>query len=581
MLERTGFFVPGRFVAVMAFFVFWSLLVVARLFQFQVFQHERYAKRPAGAYFLTKPVYAPRGAIYDCRMSELATNVMVDTVAVEPGVIQDIPAVSEKLATLLEMDPAALRNRMRDPFHQKYLRVKRRIDPGVAARVKSLGLRGVNLEAENLRVYPNRDLASHTLGFVNLAGNGAAGLEMQYENQLNGRNGKVLCEVDALGRCFRETESIAPIPGSSLVLSIDGSIQHIAQRELSLGVERSRAAAGVAIVMESETGRILALANYPDFNCNAYGEYDMKVWRNRAVQDQFEPGSTLKVVVAAAALDAGLAKPGELIDCRMGSMTVGGHVFHDHKPYGLLTFLQILEHSSNIGAIVLGMRLGEERLYESLRSFGFGSRTGIDLPAEAVGRLREPEKWSALSIASISFGQEIAITSMQILVAINAIANGGYRVRPSVVDRVIDSRGASVRMKAPERIRMMRPETAAVIGNAFEGVVLRGTGKRAALEGYRAAGKTGTAQKAERGRFSKSRYMASFIGFAPLPRPQVTILVQIDEPKGAIYGGEVAAPVFQKIAQETLLNLRIPPDRSLLTLNGSSALPSRNSRPPE
>jgi cell division protein FtsI (penicillin-binding protein 3) len=248
----------------------------------------------------------------------------------------------------------------------------------------------------------------------------------------------------------------------------------------------------------------------------------------------------------------------------MGSIKVGGHVFHDHHPYGWLTFQQILENSSNVGAILLGMRLGEDRLYAALRSFGFGSPTGVDLPAEADGKVRETPDWSALSIAAISFGQEVAVTSMQILAAINAIANGGYRVRPSVVDRILDGKGACVQTTRPERVRIMRPETAAAVRNAFEGVVLRGTGKRASLEGYRAAGKTGTAQKQERGRFSKTKYLASFIGFAPLPFPRVTILVQIDEPRGAIYGGEVAAPVFREIAQETLLSLHILPDKSLL-----------------
>jgi cell division protein FtsI (penicillin-binding protein 3) len=315
--------------------------------------------------------------------------------------------------------------------------------------------------------------------------------------------------------------------------------------------------------MEADTGRILALASYPDFNANTYNEYPAEVWRNRAVSDLFEPGSTFKVVVASAALEAGLTRPDEVIDCQMGKITIGGHVFHDHKPYGLLTFPQILENSSNVGAAKLGLRLGEERLYEALRSFGFGMRTRVDLPGEIIGLVRDWHRWSKLSIGAISFGQEVGTTPLQMAVAINSIANGGFRVRPTLVDRVIDSGGNLVRARSLERTQIMSPDTAASVREAFEGVVLRGTGKAAQLEGYRAAGKTGTAQKIVDGHYSNSRYVASFIGFAPLPRPRLTVSVLIDEPHGKIYGGEVAAPIYQKIMQEALMQLRVAPDMGL------------------
>jgi len=396
---------------------------------------------------------------------------------------------------------------------------------------------------------------------------------------LQGKSGKAICDVDAFGRSFNQTTLVPQVQGRSLVLSIDRFIQHVTQRELAAGVKRSRAKAGVAIVLESETGRILALASYPGFDCNAQGQ-NQQLWRNRAIQDTFEPGSTLKVVVASAALNASLVKPNETIDCEMGAMKIAGHTYHDHKPYGLLTFPEILEYSSNICSAKLGLRLGAKRLYEALGAFGFGAMTGIDLPAERTGRVRYWKNWSELSVPSISFGQEVAVTSMQILVAINAVANSGYRVRPSVVDRIINEKGETVRANAPRRFRIMRSETAAVVRNAFEEVVLHGTGKLAALKGYRAAGKTGTAQKAEFKRYSKTRYMASFIGFAPLPQPRATILVQIDEPQGEIYGGEVAAPVFQKIAQETLLRLHVPPDESLLSPELNTAIrPSASGGP--
>jgi cell division protein FtsI (penicillin-binding protein 3) len=465
------------------------------------------------------------------------------------------------LAAILKMDAGELKSRMTDPARSTFMVVKRRIDPNDEGRIEALGIPGVYLIEESMRVYPNRDLACHTLGFVNLNGDAGTGVEAEYDELLRGKHGKYSLDVDARRRSFRAQVEEAPTQGHSLVLSIDRSIQYIAERELAEGVLKARAAAGVAVVMESDTGRILALAGYPNFNCNTFNEYGPEFWRNRTISDFFEPGSTFKVVVAAAALEAGLTTKEDRLDCQMGIMKVAGHIFHDHKPYGLLTFGEILEYSSNIGAAKLGLRLGERRLYDALREFGFGAKTGIDLPGEIVGLVRPWQQWSGLSVPAISFGQEVGVTSMQILTAINVIANGGFHVRPSVVDRVIDPRGELVQAREPERRLTLSPETAAAVRDAFEGVVLRGTGQQAALEGYRAAGKTGTAQKIVNGRYSNSKYVASFIGFAPLPRPRITVLVQIDEPKGSIYGGDVSAPIFRRITQETLLQLHVPPDQ--------------------
>jgi cell division protein FtsI (penicillin-binding protein 3) len=441
--------------------------------------------------------------------------------------------------------------------------IKRRIDPNADKRIEALGIEGIYFVEESMRVYPNRELACHALGFVNMNGDGTYGVEQQYDKDLKGKAGLFSMDVDARRRSYRAQVDKPPVQGRSLVLSIDKSIQYIADRELVAAVDKAQARAGTVIVMESDTGRILALSNYPQFNCNTYSKYGADCWRNRAISDAFEPGSTFKVVVAASALDAGLTRPNEMIDCLMGAITIGRHVFHDHKGYGLLSFSQILEFSSNVGAARLGLRLGEQRLYESLRNFGFGSRSGIDLPGEIVGLVRDLRDWSGLSIGAISFGQEVGVTSIQILNAINVIANGGYRVRPTLVDRIIDENGDLVSITTPERVRLISPQTAEAVSSAFEGVVLRGTGRKAALEGYRAAGKTGTAQKIVDGRYSPSKYVSSFIGFAPLPHPRLTILVQIDEPKGSHYGGDVSAPFFQKIAQESLLQLRVPPDPSI------------------
>jgi cell division protein FtsI (penicillin-binding protein 3) len=540
----------------------WSFLILIRLVQLQIFEHQSFTQIAAEKQQEKQSISAPRGVIYDRHMDELASCVTINTAHAALRRIKDIPATAQKLAAILEINPQDLLKRMLDPA-RKDLVVKRRIDPQAEARIEALGIEGVYFVEESMRVYPNRDLACHVLGFVNMNGDGGAGIELQYDKELKGKDGLYSLDVDARRRSFRTRVDSPPAQGHSLVLSIDKSIQYIADRELAAAVENAHARGGTVIVMEAETGRILALSNYPAFNCNTYNEYKLEFHRNRAVSDVFEPGSTFKVVVAAAALEAGLTRSDEMIDCQMGSITIGKHVFHDHKGYGLLSFGQILEYSSNVGAAKLGLRLGQQGLYDALRNFGFGSKSGVDLPGEIVGLVRDWHRWSGLSIGAISFGQEVGVTSIQIMTAINAIANGGFRVRPSIVDRIIDEKGNLVSVRSPEQTRVISPNTAAAVCDAFEGVVLRGTGRRAALEGYRSAGKTGTAQKIVDGRYSPNKYVSSFIGFAPLPNPRITVLVQIDEPTGIHYGGDVSAPFFKKIAQQTLVQLRVPPDKSL------------------
>jgi cell division protein FtsI (penicillin-binding protein 3) len=551
----------GRLFLVIGIITVWGIAISARLVYLHIFQHEHYLQEAALKQLVNRIVLPPRGVIYDSHMDELATSVKVNTVVAEPRRIKDIPKAVRALSRILQMNPKELLEKMKE--NSKYLVLKRRIDPKLEPQIEALDMPGVYLMEESMRVYPNRNLASQTLGFVNMIGDGSAGLEQAYDKELKGEPGEIHFEVDANRRSFRGTVKKPPVQGHSLVLSLDRGAQHIAERELAIGVQQARAQAGTAIVLESDTGRILALANYPDFNGNSFGEYPAAHLHNRAVSDAFEPGSTFKVVVAAAALEAGLTRPDEYIDCQMGILKIAGHIFHDVHRYGALTFLQVLEHSSNIGAAKLGMRLGEQRLYEALRTFGFGSKTGVDLPAEAFGLVRNWKDWSALSVGAISFGQEVGVTSLQILCAINSIANGGYLTRPSVVDRIINQDGDLVRFRAPERTRIMNEKTAKAVQEAFEGVVLRGTGKTAALRGYRSAGKTGTAQKIVNRRYSDSKYVASFIGFAPLPNPRITVLVQLDEPQSSIFGGAVSGPIFSRIAQQVLMRMRVPPDNSI------------------
>jgi cell division protein FtsI (penicillin-binding protein 3) len=480
----------AKIVLVMLGITLWSGFILVRLVQLQIVRHDGYAQSARIKQQNTQSVSAPRGIIYDSQMDVLATSVTVKTVVAEPKNIENKPETVRKLAAILNLDYKNQLARMTDPARKSYLVIQRRIDPAAEGQIKSLGIKGLHFLKESSRVYPNRGLACHILGFVNWDGNGSAGVELQYDKILKGEDGLFSFDIDAHHQPYGVNVEKPPVQGRSLVLSIDKSIQHTADRELAAAVENSEAKAGTAIVMESDTGRILALSNYPQFNCNIYNKYEPALWKNRAVSDYFEPGSTFKVVVAAAALEKGLVRPDDRIDCQNGSITIAGHPFRDHKEYGILTFREVLENSSNVGAVKLGLKLGQQRLYEALISFGFGAETGVDLPGEIEGRVRNPKDWSGLSIGAISFGQEVGVTSMQILTAINAIANGGYRVRPSVVDRIIDENRYTIEQTRPERVRIMSPATAQAVTEAFEGVVLRGTGRRARPAQPRKSSKT-------------------------------------------------------------------------------------------
>ena len=569
MLNRIVIFKNARMVLMILGVFLWSLLIVARLVQKQIVEHGDYARKAEMQQQTQGEIAAPRGIIYDSRMDVLAANTTLSTVIAEPRRIKDIPETAEKLASALGVDRRTLQTRMEMPERKSYLVVQRRIDEKKEKSIAGLNLDGVYFIDESTRSYPNNGMACHVLGFVNMNGDGGAGIEQEYDKYLKGKPGLYTFARDGrkTPRIYETQMDVLPVQGNSLVLSIDKSIQYITDRELAAGAEKTKARAGTAIVMESTTGRILAMSNYPRFDSNRYNEYKSEYWYNRAVTDIFEPGSTFKVAVAAAALKEGLARPDEMIDCQNGSITIGGHVFRDHNRYGLISFNKILAVSSNVGAAKLGLRLGQERLYEYIRAFGFGTPTGIDLPREEDGIVRHWNKWSGLSIGAISFGHEIGVTSMQILTAVNTIANGGFRVRPSVVDRIIDSEGNLVKKNTPEKVRILDEKTALEITEALKEVVLPGgTARRASLNGYVAAGKTGTAQKivkdpvTGKNRYSNSKYVSSFIGFAPLPNPKITVLVQLDEPANGYYGGEVSAPIFQAIAQETLMRLKIPPD---------------------
>lgn len=413
-----------------------------------------------------------------------------------------------------------------------------------------------------------RELASQVVGFASVDNKGLEGLEGLYDQVVTGEpvNRRVLRDARS-GTVSSPTLSFGDAePGKDLYLTIDIAIQHIVERELARAVEQSQARGGTAIVLDPHSGAVLAMASLPSFDPNRFRHFEASQRRNRVVADAFEPGSTFKMVTAAAALEANLVDPTDILDCGRGSITLNGIRINDHHPFDLLTFREVIAKSSNIGAIKTGLMVGRDLFYQQIQSFGFGAPTGIDLPGESSGMLRPAERWPRMATAYISFGQGISVTSIQLASAFAAVANGGQLLQPYVVRGV--GRGDDIELLHPRptlRGMPITPGTARTLERLLEAVVTEGTGKKAAIDGYRVAGKTGTAQKAEGGRgYSPTKFIASFVGFAPARTPAVVTLIVIDEPKGGYHGGEVAAPVFSAIVREVLLYLRVPPEREPL-----------------
>jgi len=404
---------------------------------------------------------------------------------------------------------------------------------------------------------------------------GEAGLEWKFNRQVEGLAGKLFVQTDARRHWFSRREENEPAPGDNLVLTLDETIQSIAETALADAMDQTHAAAGTVLVMDPHNGEILALANRPTFNPNSWQEAPREVWLNRAVNGMYEPGSTMKIVTLSAALEEGLTTPDEKIDCQMGSINVFGRVVHDHKKFGVLTTSEIMAKSSDVGSIKLGMRVGNERMYRYMRAFGLGEKTGVELPGEEKGEARKPSEWSKSSIGSIAMGQELSATPLQIAAAASVIADEGVWHHPHIVHELVHPKTlpelgvqSVVQAAGPEAgdsgssRRVISAETALKIRNMLQMVVTSGTGTKARLAGYTSAGKSGTAQKYDPkiGKYSPTDYVASFVGFAPVTEPAVTIAVILDSPVGAHHGGEVAAPVFKRVAEQVLAYREVRPD---------------------
>lgn len=538
----------------------WMLAISARLYFLQIIQYNRWMDLARKQQQHTVELAPQRGTIYDSQKRELAMSLPVDSICAVPQEIPDRGMVARLLAPMLGLNEADLEARLNAA--RSFCWIKRKVTGDEASRVGALNLQGIYFQKESKRFYPKGELAAALLGYVGMDGKGLAGIEFALDQQIAGQPGYALVRQDAR----RQSYSSFPWsgrPGKNVVLTIDENIQYTAERALAEAVEAHHAQGGVAVVQNPNTGEILAAAGLPAFDPNQYDKASPVAREDRLVSWLYEPGSTFKIVAVSSAVNEKLTRPDELIDCQMGGITLAGHTIHDHARFGVIPVSQVLAESSDVGAIKLGLRLGEQRLYDYILRFGFGGKTGIELPGEERGLLRPPSRWSGISIGEISMGQEISVTPLQLVSAYSAIANGGVLFRPRLVSDIFYGDTHDPLPPVPGR-RVVSANTAAIMRAMFQGVVDHGTGTLAQLNGYTVGGKTGTAQKIDPNRaYSKTHVVASFVGFAPASRPQLTILVVIDTPEGQHYGREVAEPAFKEIAEESLAYLNVPQDKPL------------------
>jgi len=600
----------ARFWLICLFFLVWAGAIAFRLFWLQVVRHDEFEQRAQKQQQRTFEVAPRRGVLYDRNLRELAMTVQVDSIFAVPTEIDDKKAVAHTLAALVHTDPEDAETTedqiaARLDAGHSFAWVARRVSPETAARVKALPLKGIYFQKEFQRFYPDNEIAAQVLGYVGIDDNGLGGLEQKFEPRLHGVSGRMYTAMDAhrhvLGSSEREPE-----PGQNLVLTIDENIQFLAEQALDHAMQKTQAANGTVVVQDVHTGQILALAIRPTFNPNQFRHTTPELLRNHAVSDVYEPGSVFKLVAYSAALEQHVAAPDDIIDCQGGQITLAGRVIHDDKGehYGRITVHEALEHSSDVAAIKLALKVGQDHFYQYIRDFGFGQRSGAELPGETRGLLRPVAKWGPSSIGSIAMGQEVGVTPLQLVSMVSTIANGGVYLPPHVLlpgqvgnaaagaqaantQPVSTQKGAAAPLAAspfkpggelpnplpPGAHRVLSTLTAAQMRKMMEGVVLFGTGRQAQLNGYSSGGKTGTAQKIDpvTHLYSKTMHIASFAGIAPVNNPAIAVAVIIDSPKGAsYYGASVSAPVFAEVAQQVLEYLGVPHDIDVRSPRASS-----------
>ena len=578
-----------RFAWVAMFFCAWVVLIGGRLVWLQVVRHSEWVDKAQRQQHSTLDISPRRGLLYDRNLRELAMTVKMDSVYVDPTELGENRATAaEMLAKVVHSDAAdnfTSEAQMLARFNdsKNFAWVARRVDASTAARVHELNLKGVYFLKEFKRFYPNNDLLAQVLGYVGTDDTGLGGLERQFDDDMHGAPGHMQTMVDAKRHAMGSVEN-EPMPGENLVLSIDANIQYMAERALDAQMAKVKALHGTVVVQDPHTGQILALAISPRFNPNDSRHMEPGSLTNLAVSDVYEPGSTFKLVTYSAAIDAAGVEPTDIVDCQGGSMTMFGRTLHDDKTdrFGAVTVQYALEHSSDVGAAKMALKMGPNTFYKYMKAYGFGERSGVELPSETRGLLRGPNKWGSTSILSMAIGQEIGVTPIQLVTMVSTIANGGVYMPPHVLLQSTDEMKGDPRLKPaafhptsqlPDQLpdgahRVIRELTAAKMRSMMQGIVVEGTGKAAQLNGYSSGGKTGTAQKIDPATrtYSHTKLVASFAGFAPVSSPAISVAVVIDTPTvGSLYGATVSAPVFQTVAQQVLEYLGVPHDQPLKT----------------
>ncbi len=544
-----------------AFLLVWAVIIVARLIVLQVLHYGEWVQRAQRQQQRTVEISPQRGIIYDRKGQELAMTVQVDSVFAVPSEVPDQKNAAELLAGLVGEDADSILERMQS--QKNFAWIARKVDSDTAERIKALGLKGIYFQKELKRFYPGKKLAAQVLGYVGMEDTGLAGIEHLYQSQLNGVKGRVVITMDARRKWFGHMEH-PPEPGSNVVLTIDGNIQFIAEKELEQAMQETQAVSGTVVVQNPRTGEILALANAPSFNPNLSREITPDKLKNHAVSDVYEPGSVFKTVTYSSVFEEKLAKPEEVINCDPGYIVVGGIRIRDSHHIGTVTLERAYAESSDVGAVKMALRLGPDRFYKHMQEYGFGQLTNVELPGETRGLVRNPTRWAASSIGSMAIGQEVGVTPLQVVSMMSSIANDGLYSLPRIVAGVTPPNEGYQRIEFHPQAqrRVLSSYTAAIMRRLTEEVVLEGTARRAILDGYTSAGKTGTAQKIDprTHAYSKTDYVASFVGFAPVNNPAITIAVILDSPRGLHQGGQVSAPVFKRVAEQVLAYYGVPHD---------------------
>lgn len=551
--------------------LFFILLTVigARAYTLQIIQSEWLTQKLMDQVTKKELLSSRRGAIYDRNRVELAVSLDVDSLYARTRLIQNKKDAAQKLSSILGIPRDKILSIIQSK--QSFVWVKRKINPEQAEKIKDLKVSGLGFIKEAQRFYPHKELAGQLLGFVGVDSQGLEGIEREFDKQIRGASGYLLVNRDALGRdLFPEgIKKVDSLRGYNLVLTIDKNVQYIVEKELLAAVTAARARNGLAVVMDPRTGEILASAVAPAFNPNQ-GNITGSIWKNRSITDVFEPGSTFKPFVVGSALEEGVVKPTDIYDCENGSYHIGGKIIHDVHPHGLLSVTEVIKFSSNIGASKIAQHLGRERFYNYIRKFGFSQETGIELPGEVSGFIPQASQWREINLGTISFGQGVSVTALQMAAAYSAIANGGLLMRPYLVQKIQEDNGAVIQTAGPTIIRrVISDQSARMLREMLKTVTEEGgTGQKARVEGFEVAGKTGTAQKiAANGKGYSDKCVSSFVGFIPAQDPKLTIVIVIDEPQGVTYGGVVAAPAFSRMAQQILCYQRIYPDSSFQRIN--------------